>query len=143
MVSASDFDALQPPDRCSPTSRTPRLGPSRLSSSRRSQSRSSSWFRRKRAKMLLALIALLASFFFVNWFMLFRLQYQHDAPDLIPKPKLRSSSPALSLQGKVNNKTGNKKKTQKGNYVRMLALAAHALAEVLDIILHRYEGEKR
>jgi len=30
----------------------------------------------------------------------------------------------------VNNKTGNKKKTQKGNYVRMLALAAHALAEV-------------
>ncbi|XP_014509082.1 uncharacterized protein At1g04910 [Vigna radiata var. radiata] len=129
MVSASDFDALQLPDRCSPTSRTPRIGPSRLSSSRRSQSHSSSWFRRKRSKMFLAFIALLASFIFVNWFMLFRLQYQHHAPHHIPKPTLRSSSASLSLQGKVNNKTGNKKKSQKGNYVRLLALAAHALAE--------------
>lgn len=98
MVSASDFDALQLPDRCSPTSRTPRIGPSRLSSSRRSQSHSSSWFRRKRSKMFLAFIALLASFIFVNWFMLFRLQYQHHAPHHIPKPTLRSSSASLSLQ---------------------------------------------
>ncbi|TKY53981.1 GDP-fucose protein O-fucosyltransferase [Spatholobus suberectus] len=125
MVSASDFDAVQVPDRCSPTSRTPRLGPSRLSSSRRSHS--SSWYRRRRAKLLLALIALLASFLFVNWFMLLRLQHQHDAPDPIPKPTLRSSV-SLSPQGK-SNKPGNRKKSQKGNYVRMLALAAHALAE--------------
>ncbi|KAG5011285.1 hypothetical protein AAZX31_07G244800 [Glycine max] len=119
MVSASE------PDRCSPTSRTPR----RLSSSRRSQSQSSSsWYPRKRTKLLLALIAFLAFVFFLNWFMLLRLQHQHDAPDPIPKPTLRSSSVSLSLQGKWN-KPANKKKSQKGNYARMLALAAHALAE--------------
>lgn len=60
--------------------------------------------------------------------MLLRLQHQHDAPDPIPKPTLRSSSVSLSLQGKWN-KPANKKKSQKGNYARMLALAAHALAE--------------
>ncbi|CAJ1941406.1 unnamed protein product [Sphenostylis stenocarpa] len=129
MVSASDFDVLQHPDRCWPTSRTPRLGPSRLSSFRRSQSHSSSWFRRKRAKLLLALVASLASFFLVNWFMLLRLQYQNDAPDPIPKPTLRSSSGSISLQGKLNNKIGSKKRSEKGKYGRMLALAAHALAE--------------
>ncbi|RDX89921.1 hypothetical protein CR513_28287, partial [Mucuna pruriens] len=122
MLSASDFDVV--PDRSSPTSRTPRLFPSRLSSSRRSHS--SSWYRRKRAKLFLALIALLAAFFFVNWFMLLRLQHQHDP---IPKPTLRSSA-SLSIQRKLN-KPGNRKKSEKGNYVRMLALAAHALAEFL------------
>ncbi|KAL5182370.1 O-fucosyltransferase 15 [Glycine soja] len=115
MVSASE------PDRCSPTSRTP----SRLSSSRRSQSHFSSWYPRKRAKLLLSLIAFLAFVFFHNWFMLLRLQHQ---PDPIPKPTLRSSSVSLSLQRKWN-KPSNKKKSQKGNYARMLALAAHALAE--------------
>lgn len=140
MVSASE------PDRCSPTSRTP----SRLSSSRRSQSHFSSWYPRKRAKLLLSLIAFLAFVFFHNWFMLLRLQHQ---PDPIPKPTLRSSSVSLSLQVcallysyfylyKIEhlkrlfhfqrkwNKPSNKKKSQKGNYARMLALAAHALAEV-------------
>ncbi|KRH02015.1 hypothetical protein GLYMA_17G010400v4 [Glycine max] len=87
MVSASE------PDRCSPTSRTP----SRLSSSRRSQSHFSSWYPRKRAKLLLSLIAFLAFVFFHNWFMLLRLQHQ---PDPIPKPTLRSSSVSLSLQNK-------------------------------------------
>ncbi|XP_028209143.1 O-fucosyltransferase 15-like isoform X1 [Glycine soja] len=139
MVSASE------PDRCSPTSRTP----SRLSSSRRSQSHFSSWYPRKRAKLLLSLIAFLAFVFFHNWFMLLRLQHQ---PDPIPKPTLRSSSVSLSLQVcallysyfylyKIEhlkrlfhfqrkwNKPSNKKKSQKGNYARMLALAAHALAE--------------
>ncbi|XP_027331020.1 O-fucosyltransferase 15-like isoform X2 [Abrus precatorius] len=126
MVSASDLDVV--PDRCrscSPSSRTPRLGPSRLSSSRRSHP--SSWYRRKRTKLLLTLLALLASFFFVNWFMLLRLPHQHDAPHPVPKPRLRSSV-SLPLHGKWN-KVGNRKKSQKGNYVRMLALAAHALAE--------------
>ncbi|KAL2339222.1 hypothetical protein Fmac_013668 [Flemingia macrophylla] len=108
-------------DRSSPTSRTPRLGRSRLSSSRRSHS--SSCYPRKRPKLLLALIALLACFFFFNSFMLLRLQHR---PDSIPKPAHRSSvSRSLQVQGKWNKP----KKSQKGNYVRMLALAAHALAE--------------
>ncbi|KAK7363780.1 hypothetical protein VNO77_05937 [Canavalia gladiata] len=127
MVSASDFDVVTVPDRCrscSPSSRTPRLTPNRFSSSRRSYS---SWYPRKRTKLLLALIALLAFFFFVNWLMLLRLQQQRDAPHPVPKPTIRSSV-SLSLQGKWN-KFGNRKKSQKGNYVRMLALAAHALAE--------------
>ncbi|XP_004507662.1 O-fucosyltransferase 15 isoform X1 [Cicer arietinum] len=117
---------------------SPRLGPSRLSSSRSrshlssSSSSSSScfwlWYRRKRAKVLLALIALLASFFLVNYVMLLRLQHQQeDEPHPIAKSTLPSSL-SLSLQGKWN-KNGNKKKMLKGNYARMLALAAHALAE--------------
>ncbi|KAK7262128.1 hypothetical protein RJT34_29688 [Clitoria ternatea] len=123
MVSASELNVVRASDRCrscSPNSRTPRLGPSRLSSSRRSRSHSSPWYRRK---LLLALIALLSSLFIVNWFMILRLQHQHHPPN----PKLRSSlSP--SLQG-TWKKLGNRKKSEKGNYARMLALAAHALAE--------------
>ncbi|WJX91371.1 O-fucosyltransferase 15 [Trifolium repens] len=131
MVAVSDR-----PRSSSPNSRTPnhspRLGPSRLSSSRiRSSSSSSSssslWYRRKRAKLVLALIALLALFFFVNYAMLLRLQHQQDRPNPNPKSKLHSSL-SLSLQGKWN-KNSKSKKTQKGNYARMLALAAHALAE--------------
>lgn len=77
--------------------------------------------------MLLALISLLALFFFVNYVMLLRLQHQQDRPNPTPKSSLRSSL-SISIQGK-SNKNSTKKKTQKGNYARMLALAAHALAE--------------
>ncbi|XP_058753690.1 O-fucosyltransferase 15-like [Vicia villosa] len=134
------------PDRgrsTSPSSRapnhSPRLGPSRLSSSRIRSSQSSSssssssssclwlWFRRKRTKVLLALIALFSLFFFVNYVMLLRLQHQQDRPQPNRKPTLRSSL-SLSLQGKWN-KNSTSKKIQKGNYARLLALAAHALAE--------------
>lgn len=98
------------PDRgrsTSPSSRapnhSPRLGPSRLSSSRiRSSQPSSSsclwlWFRRKQTKVLLALIALFALFFFVNYIMLLRLQHQQDRPQRNRKSTLRSSL-SLSLQ---------------------------------------------
>ncbi|XP_061359339.1 O-fucosyltransferase 15-like isoform X2 [Gastrolobium bilobum] len=129
MVSVSDFDVV--PDRCRSNSPISSHSPRRISSSRRSHSSSSlsfsSWYRRKRTKVLLALIALLASFFVVNWIMLVRLQHQHDGPHPIPKPT-PPSSVSVSLQGKWN-KSGNRKKSQKGNYVRMLALTAHALAE--------------
>ncbi|XP_057420771.1 O-fucosyltransferase 15-like [Lotus japonicus] len=125
-------------DRSRSSSRTPnhspRLGPSRLSSSsHRSHSPSSSlslssssshWYRRK--KVLLALMVLLAFFFFLNWIMLLGLQHHHH--EEYESPKRRSSLSLSLLQGKWN-KTGNRKKPQKGNYVRMLALAAHALAE--------------
>ncbi|GAU18420.1 hypothetical protein TSUD_203090 [Trifolium subterraneum] len=118
------------PDRTrssSPKSRTPnhspRLGPSRLSSSRIRSSSSSLWYRRKRAKFVLALFALLGLFFVVNYVMLLRLQHQQDRPNPNPKSNL-----SVSLQEKWNKKS-NSKKPQKGNYARMLALAAHALAE--------------
>ncbi|KAL5066334.1 hypothetical protein RYX36_028071 [Vicia faba] len=127
------------PDRgrsTSSSSRTPnhspRIGPSRLSSSRIRPSQSSSsclwlWCRRKRTKVLFALIALFALFFFVNYIMLLRLPHQQDRPHRNRKPTLRSSL-SLPLQGKWN-KNSTSKKTQKGNYARLLALAAHALAE--------------
>ncbi|MED6208468.1 O-fucosyltransferase 15 [Stylosanthes scabra] len=152
MVSASD--GLPLPDRCgpiatrsasfngalysssSPTSRSrqsspvhsPRVGPSHLSSSRRSRSQLP-WYRRKRLKVVVALVALLGSLFLVNWIMLASLQ--HDAPN----PPVSKASAQLSIRSAVSlsvsgkgNKSGKGKKPQKG-YQRMLALAAHALAE--------------
>ncbi|KAI4298746.1 hypothetical protein L6164_032265 [Bauhinia variegata] len=145
--------------RQSSPSHSPRLGPSRFSNSRRSHPRSSSfglktwsflwkweqefkpqqqktkmklakpWYRRKRVKGLLALIGLLGCFILVNWIMLVRLQ--HDgAPAKVAEISSDSSTASLSVsvQGKWK-KPGKGKRPQKGNYGRLLALAAHALAE--------------
>ncbi|KAL1334557.1 hypothetical protein HN51_063475 [Arachis hypogaea] len=154
MVSASD--GLPVPDRCGPiatrsasfnglySSSSPltprsrqsspvhssRVGPSHPLSCRRSRSQFP-WYRWKRLKVVMALVALLGSLFLVNWIMLARLQ--HDAPNLpvsksAAKLSIRSSvSLSVSVQGK-GNKSGKGKKPHKG-YQRMLALAAHALAE--------------
>ncbi|EXB77032.1 hypothetical protein L484_014158 [Morus notabilis] len=80
---------------------------------------------KRRIKGFLTLICLLALFLFVNWIMLLRLQ-EHG----IVHHKSRSSinnSPVSARKGL--RKIGKGKATQKGNYGRMLALAAHALAE--------------
>lgn len=107
MVSVSSGMDVDRNRSSSPNSRTPnhspRLGPSRLSSSRIRSSQSSSscfslWYRRKRTKVLLALISLLALFFFVNYVMLLRLQHQQqDLPHPLPKSSLRSSL-SISIQ---------------------------------------------
>ncbi|KAJ7946335.1 O-fucosyltransferase [Quillaja saponaria] len=150
----------------SPTSRSrqaspshsPKLSPSRLTSSRRSHSQCSSssiglkvwsflwnwkqkpqqqrgkakagrvWYRRKRVKGILAIIGLLGLFFFVNWVMLSRLQDHGLNPVAGFLKNSSTASISVPIQEKLR-KFGKKKKPVKGNYERLLALAAHALAE--------------
>ncbi|XP_054785595.1 O-fucosyltransferase 15-like isoform X2 [Prosopis cineraria] len=87
-----------------------------------------SWYRTKRVKGLLLLLGLLGSFFLVNWIMLTRLQ--DEAAHSITESSRNSSADSVpvSVQGKWK-KTRKGKKPQKGNFERLLALAAHALAE--------------
>lgn len=84
------------------------------------------WYSRKRVKWVVVLIGLVALFFFVNWIMLSRLQ-DHG---VVSKARIskNSSSDSVSVSEKWR-KNGKGKRPQKGIYGRMLALAAHALAE--------------
>lgn len=79
------------------------------------------WYYRKRVKGLVGLIGLVGLFFLVNWIMLLRLQDQ----GVDSKAGVSSS---VSIREKWR-KYGKGKRPQKGTYGRMLALAAHALAE--------------
>ncbi|GKU89887.1 hypothetical protein SLEP1_g3962 [Rubroshorea leprosula] len=83
------------------------------------------WHLRKRVKGLVVVIGLVGVFFLVNWFMLLRLQEDPVEPHHHGSPKNSSS---ISVQGK-SKKHGKGKKQYNGLYGRMLALAAHALAE--------------
>ncbi|KAJ7967736.1 O-fucosyltransferase [Quillaja saponaria] len=145
-----------------------KLGPSRLTSSRRSLSQYSSssiglkvwsflwkwkkkpqqqrtktkvrrvWSHSNRVKWLLTLTGLLGLFLFVNCFMLSRLQ--DDGVNLIAGLSDNSSAASISvsvqekfvkfgsLQAKLR-KFGKQKRPVKGNYERLLSLAAHTLAE--------------
>ncbi|CAL0325863.1 unnamed protein product [Lupinus luteus] len=94
---------------------SPRVGPTRFSTSR--SKLNTPWFRRKRTKVVIAVIAFFSFFFLLNSILLLRLQH-HPA----------SSSSSSPPQGK-ESKSGNGKKQHKGTYERLLALAAHALAE--------------
>ncbi|XP_011660300.1 O-fucosyltransferase 15 isoform X2 [Cucumis sativus] len=92
------------------------------------------WYQRKRIKGILLLILLAGLFFFVNWVMLLRLQEQDDriqqydanAVNSNPEYSGNVSSSRISVQGK---RKASRNKWPKGNYGRLLALAAHALAE--------------
>ncbi|KAL0534558.1 hypothetical protein IC582_028849 [Cucumis melo] len=92
------------------------------------------WYQRKRIKGILFLIMLAGLFFFVNWVMLLRLQEQddriqeHDANAVNSNPEYSGnvSSSRISVLGK---RKAGRNKWPKGNYGRLLALAAHALAE--------------
>ncbi|KAF2303686.1 hypothetical protein GH714_021220 [Hevea brasiliensis] len=86
------------------------------------------WYQRKKVKGLVAVIGLVGLFFFVNWFMLLRLQ-DHRVADL-QNYSSQNSPPSILVSKKEKwGKLSKGKKTQKGSYERMLALAAHALAE--------------
>lgn len=84
------------------------------------------WYLRKKLKGLVVLIGLVGVFFLVNWFMLMRLQEDrveiHDASS--------KNSSLVSVQEKLKRPSKGKKQYS-GIYGRMLALAAHALAEVV------------
>ncbi|KAM4101749.1 hypothetical protein ACB094_05G168600 [Castanea mollissima] len=82
------------------------------------------WYSRKRVKGAVALIGLVALFFFVNWIMLLRLQDRRPDPD----SKTRVSENSVLVQESLG-KYAKGKRPQKGIYGRLLALAAHALAE--------------
>lgn len=82
------------------------------------------WYSRKRVKGAVALIGLVALFFFVNWIMLLRLQDQRPDRD----SKTRVSENSVLVQENLG-KNAKGKRPQKGIYGRLLALAAHALAE--------------
>ncbi|XP_059438977.1 O-fucosyltransferase 2-like isoform X1 [Corylus avellana] len=82
------------------------------------------WYSRKRVKGLVSLIGLVGLFFLVNWIMLLRLQ-DHGVDS---KAVVSGISGSVSIREKWR-KYGKGKRPQKGTYGRMLALAAHALAE--------------
>ncbi|KDP20702.1 hypothetical protein JCGZ_21173 [Jatropha curcas] len=86
------------------------------------------WYQRKRVKGLVTVIGLLVLFFIVNWLMLLRLQ---DHRIIDPQNhSSQDSASSISVSVKTEwRKPGKGKKPQKGTYERMLALAAHALAE--------------
>ncbi|XP_022716152.1 uncharacterized protein At1g04910-like isoform X2 [Durio zibethinus] len=137
-----------PRSRQGSPSRSPRLGPSRfmngeksgsfvgaellgiLWGSRKKQSKKVKrkggkvWYHKNRVKGLVVVIALVGLFFLVNWFMLLRLQ-DHRVGRHTGSSRNSSS---VSVQGKVK-KISKGKKQYNGIYGRMLALAAHALAE--------------
>ncbi|PIA36784.1 hypothetical protein AQUCO_03200039v1 [Aquilegia coerulea] len=81
------------------------------------------WYRRKRVRGVLAVFFLVGLFFFMNWWMLSRLQ------------DVGVSSMDGLLNGKLSSVRGEWSKFAKGKrsqriiFSRMLALAAHALAE--------------
>ncbi|XP_068656493.1 O-fucosyltransferase 2-like [Aristolochia californica] len=83
-------------------------------------------WRRKRTRGLLMLFGLVVFFFFMNWWMLSRLQ----DPDLEREAGLLSH-PLTSIRGEWS-KFGKGKRPQRVLYNRLLALAAHALAEAED-----------
>ncbi|OMO64790.1 hypothetical protein COLO4_31828 [Corchorus olitorius] len=83
------------------------------------------WYQKKRVKGLVLVIALVGLFFVVNWFMLLQLQDHRVGA----KKETSRNASSVSIQGKVK-KISKGKKHYNGTYGRMLALAAHALAEV-------------
>ncbi|MBA0720449.1 hypothetical protein Golax_008070 [Gossypium laxum] len=82
------------------------------------------WYQKERVKGLVVVTALVGLFFLVDWIMLLRLQDHRVGSDN------RSSRNASSVSAQVKvTKPSKGKKHYSGIYGRLLALAAHALAE--------------
>ncbi|KAE8700453.1 O-fucosyltransferase family protein isoform 2 [Hibiscus syriacus] len=140
-----------PRSRQGSPSQSPRLGPSRflngeksgasfvvgellgkLWGDRKKQSKkvrrrgSKLWYQKKRVKGFVVLVALVGLFFLIDWFMLLRLQ----AHRVGPRGGSSRSSVSIQPQPQVKVKKPSKgKRHYSGIYGRLLALAAHALAE--------------
>ncbi|XP_059662845.1 O-fucosyltransferase 15-like [Cornus florida] len=84
------------------------------------------WYRR-RVRGIAAVIGLVACFFLMNWWMLWRIQDSGFGLSLKHKFR-RANASKLSIPGELG-KIGKGKKPQKTIYARLLAKAAHALAE--------------
>ncbi|XP_058081274.1 O-fucosyltransferase 2-like isoform X2 [Magnolia sinica] len=88
------------------------------------------WHRRKRVRGVAVVIGLVLSFFFLlNWWMLLHLQ-DSDLRHKDTGPFFNKSS-SLSIRGEWS-KFAKGKRPQRVLYTRLLALAAHALAEGVD-----------
>ncbi|XP_024923370.3 O-fucosyltransferase 15 isoform X2 [Ziziphus jujuba] len=143
-----------PRSRQSSPGHSPRIGPSRFSSSDRfsdsqyetsfsglgslwgrkqhlkAKQRANRKFGKKRLKGLVAVIVLLSLFLLFNWIMLSRLQDHGVDSRAKSAGNSTSSSASVSISIRKEWRKFNKgRKPQKGNYGRMLAMAAHALAE--------------
>ncbi|KAJ6333785.1 hypothetical protein OIU77_009631 [Salix suchowensis] len=86
------------------------------------------WYQKKGAKGIVGLICLVGLFFVFNGFMVFRLQADDEISGEKDVPVRNSSSISVSIKGESKT-IGKGKRLRKGTYDRMLALAAHALAE--------------
>ncbi|PSS10394.1 GDP-fucose protein O-fucosyltransferase protein [Actinidia chinensis var. chinensis] len=82
------------------------------------------WYRR-RGKGVVTVIALLACFLAMNWWMLSRIQ---DSSHGLKFRILRANSSTLSIREELK-RLGKMKRPQKTIYAKLLAKAAHALAE--------------
>ncbi|KAL5773242.1 hypothetical protein ACOSQ2_013166 [Xanthoceras sorbifolium] len=80
------------------------------------------WYQRRRLKRVVVVVGLIGLFFFVNWFMLVSLQ------DHGKKSESFANSSPVTVQ-KEFKRLSKRMRSQYGVYGRMLALAAHALAE--------------
>ncbi|CAN1165717.1 O-fucosyltransferase 15 [Linum perenne] len=114
VVSASDV--VHSPTRSSSSS----FVASTLSPCRSINVKSRKKRRRFHVILLLLLLGFLATFFFLNWFMLFRLQDPGGGGGHEPLRLLSSLNSSRLSKGKL---------LEHGTYARMLALAAHAMAE--------------
>ncbi|CAN1811185.1 O-fucosyltransferase 15 [Linum perenne] len=114
VVSASDV--VHSPTRSSSSS----FVASTLSPCRSINVKSRKKRRRFHVILLLLLLGFLATFFFLNWFMLFRLQDPGGGGGHEPLRLLSSPNSSRLSKGKL---------LEHGTYARMLALAAHAMAE--------------
>ncbi|CAN1811186.1 O-fucosyltransferase 15 [Linum perenne] len=115
VVSASDV--VHSPTRSSSSS----FVASTLSPCRSINVKSRKKRRRFHVILLLLLLGFLATFFFLNWFMLFRLQDPGGGGGHEPLRLLSSPNSSRLSKGKL---------LEHGTYARMLALAAHAMAEM-------------
>ncbi|GAV86559.1 O-FucT domain-containing protein [Cephalotus follicularis] len=83
--------------------------------------------RRLRVKVVVVSFGLFGLFFVVNWLMLLRLQVPRAGSQNGSSMNLTSASAAVKVKGELKKFKG--KRVHNGMYGRMLALAAHALAE--------------
>ncbi|XP_021819691.1 uncharacterized protein At1g04910-like [Prunus avium] len=149
----SGSGSTTPRSRQSSPGNSPRLGPTRFANSdtcdsqytplflgfdkelkmqRRAKRKvGRAWYSRKRVKFVVGVIGLLVLFFLMNWVMLLRLQDHglHSESGFSGNSSVASVSVTIREKWR---KLGKEKKAWKGNYGRMLDLAAHALAEGLN-----------
>lgn len=86
------------------------------------------WYQKKGAKGIVGLICLVGLFFIFNGFMVLRLQLDDEISGNKDVSVRNSSSISVSIKGELKT-IGKGKRQRKGTYDRMLALAAHSLAE--------------
>ncbi|XAR65689.1 hypothetical protein NMG60_11009878 [Bertholletia excelsa] len=104
---------------------SPRSSFGSLSSRRGGRRKALKLWHRKQVKGLVALIGLLSCFLVMNWWMLSRIQ---DSSHGLRYKYLKANSSTLSIREELE-KLGKVKKPHKTIYARLLAKAAHALAE--------------